>query len=796
MANSVKVTIELLAKDLTKAAISGVRSGLSGIASALTTIATAAAGAGASLLAFTRFAILGERDIAIAARFDGAMKSLGLSADEVKKRLEAATGGLLEQNDVLAAGTKALKDGKFTLDQTALAMEFLRLKAVSTGQDVAAFTKDGIDALSRGMARGLLPLFPDLQRQLEDLANSGMEGAHQKSEALRLVFQRMIATLPELQAQVGDTSVAAQQFSVELKNAISQTAAQIAASPATKQFFTDILASVQDLINKLPDLLPAVEKAISGIARLTGLLGKAFATAADGWNKLIDLAQKTPETLEASALAEGIAGTQQAFEGLDPDKSPAARQAFNDAKKNISDSLLQLFHLVHDGAKIEGLSTDQAAALERALTSVGVDPATGLYGKLFFGLIDPDKAAAMVRGAVVAGGAAIAAAPAKVTGQQPKVALTGLAGTGGDVGPGLDQLKQKLEALKLGYEGVGPAAGAYEDELRALSAALHDLIGTQTLSGPVQQRVLELQNQIAEATKSAAGAVREQAKAQNELDAALEASQTVVFDYTDTTIHLGNEATTVGAAMDGVAQAVQDADAAAARADLGIGSFEDAHRAAEAAKKQIDAFAQALMAAGLPADDLAARLKQLHDIEAGLGTGATQGLIDMKLLLTDITHDTLAGFTDAISGAFQAMVEGSQSAATAFKVGMLKAIAAVAAGLAQMMVGKAVEQIAEAIANPITAGQHIAAAAKFTFAAALFGALSGALSGAAANAGGGGGAGGSPSATTAAAATDKGSGTIIVQGGLLDMSDPKQADAFAKAVSDLTGRQVIIQPAA
>lgn len=795
MSKSVRVTIELLAKDLTKAVIGGVRSGLSGLASAVSSLAKAAAGAGASLLAFTRFAVLGERDIAVASRFEGAMRSLGLSAEEVRKRLTGATGGLLEQNAVMAAGTRALKDGKFSLDQTALAMEFLRLKAVSTGAEVTDFTKNGIDALSRGMARGLLPLFPDLNRQLEEMANSGMEGAKQKSEVLHLVFERMIATLPELRAQVGDTTTAAQQFGVALKDAVSDAAKEIAASPETRRFFADILTNVKDLIKKLPEMLPAIETAINGIARLTGVLGGIFVKAINGWTQLVDALKKTPETIEASGLAGNIAGSFQLFDQLNPGKSPAARVAFDNAKARLEEDLTKLARLVASGAKIEGLTADQAGLLNQALEKVGADPATGLYGKMFFGFLDPDKAAEMVRAAVAKGGAALAAAPVKITGGEkpPKVDLSNLTGSGADVGQQIATLDEKFKTLEADFLTGKVSADDYAQGLRLLTSQLADVIATEDLHGPLLDKATGLTKGLTEAANGAAAAAREQAKTQAELDAQLDASNVTVIDYADTTVHLGDEATTVGAAMGEVASAVDEATRAAQRADLGVGSFEDAHQAADAAKKTIDALAQALMAAGLPADELAAALARLHDIQAGLTDGSTQGLLDMKLLLTDITHDTIAGFIDAISGAFQAMVEGSQSAATAFKVGMLKAIAAVASGLAQVMVGKAVEQIAEALAHPSTAGTHLASAAKFTAAAALFGALSGALSGAANNTGGGGGAGGSPSATTGAAATERGTGTIHVEGGFLDMTDPRQVEAFNKAVKEMLDRGLVPQ---
>src|SRR5438270_923661 len=123
MANSVKVQIEILAKDLTQAAISGVKGALGGVKTAMEEVGKAAVAMGAAILAFTKFAEAGERDVAITDRFRGAMEALGLSSDVVLKRLTAASGGLLQQNDVMKSATSAMRDGKFTLDQTALAME-------------------------------------------------------------------------------------------------------------------------------------------------------------------------------------------------------------------------------------------------------------------------------------------------------------------------------------------------------------------------------------------------------------------------------------------------------------------------------------------------------------------------------------------------------------------------------------------------------------------------------------------------------------------------------------------------
>src|ERR1043166_1393052 len=258
MGNSAKVQIEIWVKDLTQGALKSIRAGISGLGSALSELGKAAAAISAAIFGFERFASAGERDIAISERFTGAMQSLGLSSDTVLKKLTAASGGLIEQSQVMADATQAMKGGKFTLDETALAMEFLRLKAVSLGKDVQQFTAEGIDSLSRGMARGLMPILPDLHRQLEDPANSGVDGASQKSEVLRLVFQHMASTLPELQSQVGDTSSAAQQFGTTVKDAFSDLAAGVAKSPEAKSFFTDLTAVIKDATPWVAKLLDGV----------------------------------------------------------------------------------------------------------------------------------------------------------------------------------------------------------------------------------------------------------------------------------------------------------------------------------------------------------------------------------------------------------------------------------------------------------------------------------------------------------------------------------------------------------
>lgn len=171
--------------------------------------------------------------------------------------------------------------------------------------------------------------------------------------------------------------------------------------------------------------------------------------------------------------------------------------------------------------------------------------------------------------------------------------------------------------------------------------------------------------------------------------------------------------------------------------------------------------------------------------------------INWRDVMKDISQTTLQEFANVIEQTFAAIVDSSQKAGQAFKVAMLNAIAAIVRALGQMMLVRAGEMIANAIAMPLKAGQFLAAAAKYAGVAALAFAVAGGLGGAAANAGGGGGGGAGGGGATAVAkdardSVNPGSGTINIQGGFLDMTDPRQADALAAAIGDLTGRRIII----
>jgi hypothetical protein len=147
-----------------------------------------------------------------------------------------------------------------------------------------------------------------------------------------------------------------------------------------------------------------------------------------------------------------------------------------------------------------------------------------------------------------------------------------------------------------------------------------------------------------------------------------------------------------------------------------------------------------------------------------------------------ILLNAITNFGDAWSNAVKDAIEGSQSLGDAFQTAMLGAISAVARGFGDLYVARSVAAFASG--NFVSGSQFLAAAG-------LMYTLAGAVSAAAPSRGGG--AGISTGIANETAGLGAGEGAIIVQGGLLDMSDPRQATALANAVSNLAGRRIIIQ---
>ena len=182
-------------------------------------------------------------------------------------------------------------------------------------------------------------------------------------------------------------------------------------------------------------------------------------------------------------------------------------------------------------------------------------------------------------------------------------------------------------------------------------------------------------------------------------------------------------------------------------------------------------------------DDAGAWQKLRDLVAAGIPVKEAVAEVTSQLqMMHDVTDILTAGFNSL----FTAIGEGSKFGASEF----LRAMARMAAAKAAFEFAEGLSTLATSIFPGIpTAG--VSAATHFK-SAAIFGLLAGGLSFAAGAAGGGGGGGGAASGGTfgATGPGKGGSATIVIQGGLLDMSNPTQADAFAKAYKELASRGI------
>jgi hypothetical protein len=179
-------------------------------------------------------------------------------------------------------------------------------------------------------------------------------------------------------------------------------------------------------------------------------------------------------------------------------------------------------------------------------------------------------------------------------------------------------------------------------------------------------------------------------------------------------------------------------------------------------------------------------------------TGNVPSLFDTEQL--DHIKETQAAI-ESMSGAFLSLFENIGKGANVFQTFAQyakKALADLAASEAKHFLGLAAGNAAkglEAAADPLTAAAapgFFAAAAEDVVAAGLLGALGGAISGGGASSGGG--STSQSSLNNNANAVNSGTtSTIIIQGGILDMSDPRQASALATAIGDLTSQRIIVQ---
>jgi len=170
---------------------------------------------------------------------------------------------------------------------------------------------------------------------------------------------------------------------------------------------------------------------------------------------------------------------------------------------------------------------------------------------------------------------------------------------------------------------------------------------------------------------------------------------------------------------------------------------------------------------------------QLSGVTSALQEGLTSGLEAVGTQLGAI----FGGMSHGFKG-FGAAIEGILG-------GMLKTI-----GHVLIAYGIAGVSIKKFIANPfaaIAAGIALIALGSVLSKAAQSSVDAG--GGALAGSGGGGGSASGGGGTASGPQPDQGAGTIVIQGGLLDMSDPRQADALGAALEQLSGRRVVIRGA-
>jgi hypothetical protein len=170
-------------------------------------------------------------------------------------------------------------------------------------------------------------------------------------------------------------------------------------------------------------------------------------------------------------------------------------------------------------------------------------------------------------------------------------------------------------------------------------------------------------------------------------------------------------------------------------------------------------------------------------------------LTDFDITLGRLAGETLVNFQEGFVEAFEAIGAGENVFASLSKA-IRRSIAESATAEAKIQIAQGVAKIAAGIFPPnpaafLSAAQHFAAAA-------LFSAAAGAIGGVRKERPGGGGVGGRGAVSEQSIQETRLAGgpppaTLVIQGSLLDMSDPAQSDALAKALSDLSGRDITVE---
>lgn len=330
---------------------------------------------------------------------------------------------------------------------------------------------------------------------------------------------------------------------------------------------------------------------------------------------------------------------------------------------------------------------------------------------------------------------------------------------GGDL---TDRLRQQGNALaEDSRKALGFIADAREELLRELDESRKPLNpasgveGDDFVPGPTPEEI----------AKAAAARKREIEKAGREIEAALVAA----FGRPSPRIN--------SAGLQGLALLPKLDDVEAVLAELGqVRPLLDVSDVGNDVAKSWSA-ARAQMIQTLAETSMAAQATAMQQQStAAVVAGAT----------TTMFENFGAAAFDSLTGA----EEGAISFGAAFKGAMLGAVAQVARTKGQFYAAESIAALAQGIAGD---PRGFAAAAKYGLAAAAMFTVAG-FAGRAAAGGGGGAGGAARSGATSFGATvgeqSQRDAIIYIQGSLLDMSNPQQAEALARAIQTLSGRNV------
>jgi hypothetical protein len=176
----------------------------------------------------------------------------------------------------------------------------------------------------------------------------------------------------------------------------------------------------------------------------------------------------------------------------------------------------------------------------------------------------------------------------------------------------------------------------------------------------------------------------------------------------------------------------------------------------------------------------------------------TDGALTLEQQLISIGTTGVQTFMSGFIGAFAQIREGWGAVGDAMIGAVRGAVAQMAADQAQYYGLKAMAALGEAFLNPLSAGKSLAAAAKFTAAAAGFAALSGLVASAGSGGGGGGASGGRGGSGGNRGNTldDVERGMVLVNlpdSGIINVNDPRTQDEFRAMLEKLSGRNVEIR---